>query len=106
MNNQEIQQQETSALAVASLILSSIGIFTGVMAIPGIICGHLAIKGIKENSNLKGVELAKKGLIIGYIVLTILVYLTIIVFVAPSGDMEIESQEIKIENRINENNSR
>jgi hypothetical protein len=55
----------TSGLAVASLVMS----LTGVLFLPGIICGHLARAGIRKNPRLKGSGVALAGLIIGYIVL-------------------------------------
>ncbi len=103
MDNQEIQKQEISALAIASLTLSCIGIGCGfITTIPGIICGHLAVKRINKNANINGLGLAKAGLIIGYIFLVLqilfIIFIAVIFFSASSdGDMKIESQEMIIE---------
>ena len=71
MSNETQHVTKTNTLAIVSLICSIIGIFsfgTFVFAIAGIICGHLALKQLSENSNQRGDGLAKAGLIIGYII--------------------------------------
>jgi len=35
-------------------------------AIPAIILGHLAVRDIKQNSDLRGMPLARMGLVFGY----------------------------------------
>lgn len=65
---------KTSGLAIASLVCS-IGNFCLIPFgfIPGIICGHLALKRIGQNPSLKGRGMAQAGLIIGYVGLVLLV---------------------------------
>ncbi|HZR21759.1 MAG TPA: DUF4190 domain-containing protein [Verrucomicrobiae bacterium] len=73
---------KTSGLAVASLVCS-IGSFVIIpLFIPGIICGHVAMKRIAQNPALRGRGMAKAGLIIGYValVLSVLVVVAILVF--------------------------
>jgi len=77
--------QQTSGLAIASLICS-IGSFVIIPLgfIPGIICGHMARKKIASTPGLVGDGLAKAGLIVGYIALTlqVLVMIALIAFFA------------------------
>jgi hypothetical protein len=47
--------------------------------IPGIICGHLALKQLAREPALKGRGLAKAGLIIGYIVLALCIVLAVLI---------------------------
>jgi hypothetical protein len=62
---------KTSALSVWSLvlgILSIVGCFSIILAIPGVICGHLALSRIKRSAGaLGGQGLATAGLITGYV---------------------------------------
>jgi len=63
---------KTSGLAVASLVCS-VGSFIIIPFgfIPGIICGHMALKRIAKNPALRGTGLAKAGLIVGYVALAL-----------------------------------
>ena len=74
-NNEEKNTVKTSGKAIASLILSIVGIF--LIAIPsiiGIILGHIARSEIKKSNGLiEGKGLALAGLIIGYITVGIIV---------------------------------
>jgi hypothetical protein len=67
MNPPPLQQQEkTSGLAIASLVLGILSLCGGfLMGIPAVICGHLAKKRIKLTGE-KGEGMALAGLIIGY----------------------------------------
>jgi hypothetical protein len=73
---------KTSGLAIASLICS-IGNFVIIPFgfIPGIICGHLALKQLAREPGLRGRGLAKAGLILGYIGLVLLIVLVVVVLV-------------------------
>ncbi len=70
--------RRTSGLAIASLVCS-IGSFLFIPFgfIPGIICGHMAAKRIRREPGLGGRGLAKAGLIIGYISMSLFVLLII-----------------------------
>jgi hypothetical protein len=63
---------KTELLAILSLIFSVVGLFGFccglfvVMAIAGVVCGHLAISKIKKNPELQGHGLAVAGVIVGY----------------------------------------
>lgn len=73
--------QQINSLAIVSLVLGLVGIFSGgIASIPAVICGHLALNQIKKNHE-DGSQLAKTGLICGYVVigLWVLVLLTAIV---------------------------
>lgn len=61
--------RRTSGLAIASLVCSLSSLVTCIGWLPGIICGHLAKSQIRRNPSLKGLGLAKAGLIIGYLIL-------------------------------------
>jgi uncharacterized protein DUF4190 len=69
---------KTSGLAVASLVCS-IGSFVIIPFgfIPGIICGHMAMKRIAQNPGLRGRGMAKAGLIIGYVGLVLCVIVVV-----------------------------
>jgi hypothetical protein len=58
----------TNGLAIASLVLSLLGLFFYITAIGGVICGHIARRQIREGTE-SGDGLALAGLIVGYIVL-------------------------------------
>ena len=68
-------QTKTSGLAITSLILSILGLicFSILTAIPGVICGHIALSKIKNSGgSLTGRGLAIAGLVIGYIGIVLL----------------------------------
>ncbi|MCX6921943.1 MAG: DUF4190 domain-containing protein, partial [Verrucomicrobia bacterium] len=87
-------QTRTSKLAIASLVCS-IGSFLIIPFgfIPGIICGHMAKKRIARDAMLGGRGLAKAGLIVGYVALTISVvaFVVVLVFLKSMGS-EIAKQ--------------
>ena len=79
MSNNNIQS--TNNLSIASLILSISSVVLGPFGcIPGIICGHLAIKEYKKSNITSGTGMAKAGLWIGYIALVIMVLTIILTF--------------------------
>ena len=63
----------TEPLAILSLILSVVGLsgfccgFLLLLAIAGVVCGHLALSKIKRTPGLQGHGLALSGMIVGYI---------------------------------------
>ena len=59
----------TEPLAIWSLVLSIVGLLCCgfIVAVPGVISGHLAISKIRKAPNLGGTGLAVAGLIIGYV---------------------------------------
>lgn len=60
--------EETSGLAIASLVLSLAVFIIGPLgSIPGIICGHLALGKINQNARVTGRGIAIAGLVIGYL---------------------------------------
>jgi len=83
VENQEIAK--TSGKAIASLILSILGVFlVAIPSIIGIILGHMARSDIKKShGSLKGDGLALAGLIIGYIVVAIIVLGIVAAFFLP-----------------------
>jgi hypothetical protein len=73
---------KTSALAIWSLVLGIVGLVLSivcigiVIAIPGVICGHMALSRIKNSSGLlTGNGLAIGGLVTGYLGIAMLVLL-------------------------------
>lgn len=66
-----MNSKETSPLAIASLAFSCLGALTaGILAIPGIVCGHLAKKQI-DRGEYEGRSLAQAGIIVGIAVLVL-----------------------------------
>ena len=63
--------QQTSGLAIASLVCSLLSLVTCIGWLPGIICGHMARSRIRRNPSLKGGGVATAGLLIGYLFLTL-----------------------------------
>ena len=63
---------KTEPLAILSLIFSVLGLFGFccgfflMMAIAGVVCGHLALSKFKKNPELQGHGLALTGVIVGY----------------------------------------
>jgi hypothetical protein len=67
---QEMGVASMSNLAVLSLILSVLGILTGPLGfLPGIVCGHLALRRIRMSPHLRGRGVAIAGLVLGYFLL-------------------------------------
>jgi len=69
---QPSHEKPTSGLAIASLVCGIVGLvtccFSGLLAIPAIICGHLALKQISDPQQARqGHGLAVAGLVCGYI---------------------------------------
>jgi hypothetical protein len=62
--------RRTNTLAIASLVCSVLGFTTGVSAIAGVICGHMALSQIPRTGE-EGRSLAIAGLVIGYGVLAL-----------------------------------
>ncbi len=72
-------QPPTSGLAIASLVLSILG-----LGLPAVICGHLALGSIKRSGGTEGGKgLAIAGLVIGY--LSMLVGIFVIIAVLAAG---------------------
>ena len=63
---------KTEPIAVMSLIFSALGLcgfccgFFLMMAVAGVVCGHLAVSKIKKTPGLQGHGLAMGGIIVGY----------------------------------------
>ena len=61
-------EKKTNSLALASIIMSIIGLFAfGFIGIGGIICGFIALSQLKENINQEGKGMAIAGIVIGFI---------------------------------------
>jgi hypothetical protein len=66
-----MDSKEVSPLAIASLAFSCLGALTlGILAIPGIICGQIAKKQVR-NGQYSGHSLAQAGVIVGVAVLVL-----------------------------------
>lgn len=69
----------TSRLAVASLVLSCVSLVTlAVPAIPGVICGHIALAKCRQDSQCGGEGLAKAGIIVGYVSIVLSVLMIVV----------------------------
>jgi len=60
----------TNTLAIVSLVCSALGLTTGITAIAGVICGHLALGQISRSGE-QGRGLAIAGIVIGYAVIVL-----------------------------------
>ena len=62
-------KKKTSILAILSLVCGIISYAGATIfsAIPAIVLGHISLRKIRSNSNLKGEALAKSGIILGYL---------------------------------------
>jgi hypothetical protein len=70
-------------LAISSLILGILGFFTGITALPAVICGHLSLGRIKSAAgSLTGSGMAIAGLVMGYLVISVFAAITAIAFLA------------------------
>lgn len=82
--------EKASGLAIASLILSILGVLCGVTAIVGIILGAVELSKIKRGeSSEKGRGLALAGVIIGAVVLALGIIFTIISLATGGFSFEI-----------------
>ena len=59
----------TEPLAITSLVLSCLGLVCCgfLLAVPGLICGHIALGRINKDPGLQGRGMALAGVIIGYV---------------------------------------
>ena len=75
-----VAQKRKSTLATLSLVFSCCSIITPLLlgSIAGIICGHMAMKEFRRDSELEGRKKAKWGLIIGY---GVIVFVALFAFV-------------------------
>lgn len=71
----------TNNCAIASLILSIAFVVLGPFgSIPGIICGHLALKGYEASGIQDGRGMAKAGIVIGWIGLALFLIIIVLAF--------------------------
>lgn len=71
-------RSKNCTLAYVSFFLVCISIFTGgILIIPGLICGHMAVKQCERDTNLVGKSWAVAALRIGYILIGIGVLIVI-----------------------------
>lgn len=77
----------TNGLAIASLVCSLVGFSAcGVPAIAGIILGHVARKQIRESGGRQtGEGLALAGLIVGYLLVSFVIFVIFAVLVASAN---------------------
>ena len=89
-------KKTTNGLAIASLVLSLVGLMVSIAPIVGIILGFVALSQIKnEPHRYEGKGLAQAGIIIGFIivglkVLFIVAYIFIIIFFIGFGTTTYE----------------
>lgn len=70
LSSQQANVRRTSGLAIASLVCGLGGFATCFFtAIPAVICGHLALREIRRDSQVDGRGMAIAGLVIGYLIL-------------------------------------
>ena len=77
------KKQDPGGLAIASLILSSVGFFFCLTAIPGMVLGYVELSNIKQGkSPAEGKGLALAGAIIGTVITAFIAILAIIIIIA------------------------
>lgn len=82
---QQPMQPQTNTMAMLSLIISCVGIFTGgLLAIVGVILGHIGLNQIKKTGE-SGRGLGLAGLIIGYIQVAVIAIIVLLFFIAFIG---------------------
>jgi hypothetical protein len=98
-------KKKTSILAILSLLcgLISFGGATIFSAIPAIILGHISLRKIRGNSNLKGEALAKSGIILGYL-LFVVVAIVIASLAFPAVSKALEKSKQKNTSNLNTTN--
>ena len=64
-----ILEAQRAALAIASLVFACLSVFFCPFAFFAVVCGHSALKEIRQDSSLGGEGLATAGLIVGYVFL-------------------------------------
>jgi hypothetical protein len=67
----------TNDMAIASLCCALGSFVTGVTSILGIVFGHIALRQIKRDPTQGGSSMAIAGIVIGYIVLAMVVFLIV-----------------------------
>jgi hypothetical protein len=77
--------QKTSGMAIASLVLSIAGLFCGVTALFGIICGHIALSQINRTGE-HGRGLAIAGLVIGYVCVVLFSLFLVVLFLLAAAN--------------------
>lgn len=71
----------TERLAVSSFVLGLVSlVFPYLLAVPAIICGHLAVSKIKKHPHLRGRPLAIAGCVLGYVGILFLLIILISAF--------------------------
>ena len=76
--------QGNNGLAVASLVLSIVGVCCGIGSILGIVLGFVALNQIKKTGQ-PGEGLAKAGIIIGFITLAIGIFFWLLSLITGNG---------------------
>ena len=66
-------------MSIASFWCAIASFVTVVTSIPGIVFGHIALRQIKRDPTQGGSSMAIAGIVIGYILLAMAVYLTVAV---------------------------
>jgi len=75
-NTRTNERQETSSLAISSLILGCLGFLLGITALPAVICGHMSLGHIKRAAgSLTGRGMAIAGIVMGYLALIVLAFI-------------------------------
>ncbi|WP_083804950.1 DUF4190 domain-containing protein [Chthoniobacter flavus] len=74
--------KQTSGLAIASMVMGIAGLLFQLLAIPAVVCGHLALSAIKRSqARLTGSGFAVAGLVLGYLEV-VLVVAAVVFFVS------------------------
>jgi hypothetical protein len=69
---------KTSGLAVCALVSGVVSLFLGITFIVAVILGHMGLAEIRRNPGMKGRGMAIAGLVMGYSVPVILVFISVV----------------------------
>ena len=74
--------KRTSGMAIASVVMSSLSIILWPLGfVPGILCGYIAREECRRNPEIQGDKLARIGMTIGYVFMSIFSVAMIVFFV-------------------------
>lgn len=72
--------KRTNVLAFTGIVLAILGFFTGITAIPAVVCGHIALSHYRRDPEIGGDGMAKAALIMGYLVIGAFAFIVLLVF--------------------------
>ena len=85
--SQSPRVSQVSTMAIVSLVLSVSGILIGPFGfLPGIVCGHFALRRIRKGQTLAGKGIAVAAVTVGYLLLAATIAIALLMPVQDSGE--------------------